>query len=148
MASDSDLVNLYSGRILALAADIPRLGRLEAPTASARRRSPQCGSTVTVDLVVEDGRIADFAQEVRACALGQASAAVLGRAAIGRSRAEIDTARDALQAMLKTGATPPAPPFEDLEVLVPARDFANRHASILLAFEATSDALAEAERAA
>jgi len=148
MASDSDLVNLYSGRILALAADIPRLGRLDAPTASARRRSPQCGSTVTVDLVVEDGRIADFAQEVRACALGQASAAVLGRAAIGRTRAEIDAARDALRAMLTTGATPPSPPFEDLEVLVPARDFANRHASILLAFDAASDALAEAERAA
>jgi NifU-like protein involved in Fe-S cluster formation len=73
---------------------------------------------------------------------------VLGGAAIGRSRAEIDAARDALRAMLKSGATPPAPPFEDLEVLVPARDFANRHASILLAFEATADALAEAERAA
>jgi NifU-like protein involved in Fe-S cluster formation len=148
MASDTDLVKLYSGRILALAADIPRTGRLQAPTATAKRRSPQCGSTVTVDLTVTDGRISDFSQEVRACALGQASAAVLGRAAIGRSRAEIEAARDALAAMLKEDGPPPAAPFADLEALAAAREFANRHPSIMLAFEATADALANAERAA
>jgi len=148
MASETDLVKLYSGRILALAADIPHTGRLAAPTATAKRRSPQCGSTVTVDLEVSDGRIADFAQEVRACALGQASAAVIGRAAIGRSRAEIEAARDALAAMLKDGAPPPAAPFDDLEALLPAREFVNRHPSIMLAFEATAEALADAERAA
>ncbi len=148
MASETDLVNLYSGRILALATDIPHVGRLSAPTSTARKRSPQCGSTVTVDLVLENGRIVDFAQDVRACALGQAAASVLGQAAVGRTRAEIDAARDALHAMLKEGAAPPQAPFDALEALIPARDFANRHASIMLAFDATSDAMAQAEHAA
>ena len=148
MAADTDLVKLYSGRLLALAADIPHTGRLDAPMATARRRSPQCGSAVTVDLAVADGRITDFAQDVRACALGQASAAVLGRTAIGRTRAEIETARDALAAMLTEDGPAPAPPFEGLEALRAARDFGNRHPSILLAWQATCDALAEAERAA
>ena len=148
MASDSDLVKLYSGRILALAADIPRLGRLSAPVATAKRRSPLCGSTVTVDVVTRDGRVADFAQEVRACALGQAAAAILGVGVVGRSRAEIEAARDALRAMLTSGGAAPTGPFADLEVLTPAREFRNRHASILLAFDATCDALAQAEEAA
>ncbi|GAB4382896.1 iron-sulfur cluster assembly scaffold protein [Albidovulum sp.] len=146
--SDSDLIKLYSKRILALAADIPHLGRLPAPTVTVRRRSPLCGSTVTVDLVVEDGRIADFAQEVRACALGQASAALSGRVMIGRSRAEVEKARDELRAMLREGGPPPGPPFSGYEVLEPARDYRNRHASILLALEATAEALAQAEAAA
>ncbi|MEE4119187.1 MAG: iron-sulfur cluster assembly scaffold protein [Paracoccaceae bacterium] len=148
MATETDLVKLYSGRILALAADIPHVGRLDCPMATARRRSPQCGSTVTVDLTVQEGRIADFAQDVRACALGQASASVLGRHAVGCTRPEIEAARDALAAMLKDGAPPPDAPFEALEVLVAARDFANRHPSILLAWDATCEALAEAEKAA
>ncbi len=91
--SDSDLIKLYSGRILALAADIPHLGRLSAPQASARRRSPLCGSTVTADVVVKDGRVAEFAQDVKACALGQASAAVLGQVVIGRTLPELEAAR-------------------------------------------------------
>jgi len=148
MASDSDLVKLYSGRILALAAEIPRLGRLPGPTATAKRRSPLCGSTVTVDVVTDVGQIVDFAQEVRACALGQAAAAVLGRSVIGRRREEVEAARDALQAMLSTGAPAPQGYFAELEVLIPAREFRNRHASIMLAFEATCDALALAEEAA
>ena len=110
--SDSDLVKLYSGRILALAADIPHLGRLPAPTGTARKRSPLCGSTVTVDLVMNAGRVAEFAQDVKACALGQASAAVLGGVILGRSRAELEAARDALRAMLKEGGAVPAAPFE------------------------------------
>ncbi|NCM98355.1 MAG: iron-sulfur cluster assembly scaffold protein, partial [Rhodobacterales bacterium] len=101
--SDGELIKLYSGRILELAADIPHLGRLPAPQGSAKRRSPLCGSTVTVDVVVRGGRVAEFAQDVKACALGQASAAVLGRVAVGRTRAEIEIARDALRAMLKDG---------------------------------------------
>ncbi|TAG30640.1 MAG: iron-sulfur cluster assembly scaffold protein, partial [Rhodobacterales bacterium] len=76
--SDSDLLSLYSGRILALAADIPHHGRLPAPQASAKKRSPLCGSTVTVDVVTQDGRVVEFAQDVKACALGQAAASVLG----------------------------------------------------------------------
>ena len=145
--SDSDLVKLYSGRILALAADIPHLGRLPAPQGTSRKRSPLCGSTVTVDVVLKDGRVAEFAQDVKACALGQASAAVLGGVVLGRSRAELETARDALRAMLKDAGPVPAAPFNGYEVLIPARDYKNRHASILLALDATCDAVAQAEAA-
>mgnify|MGYP001764858527 CR=1 FL=1 len=143
-----DLVKLYSGRILELAADIPHLGHLPAPQGSARRRSPLCGSTVTAEVVMKDGRVAEFAQDVKACALGQAAAAVVGASAIGRSRAEVEAARDALKAMLKEGAPPPTAPFDGFEVLIPARDYKNRHASILLSIEALAEAMAAAETAA
>ena len=146
--SDSDLIKLYSGRILELAADIPHLGRLPHPGGSAKKRSPLCGSTVTADVVVQDGRVAEFAQDVKACALGQASASVLGRVVIGRSRAELEAAREALKAMLKEGGPVPAAPFDGYEVLLPARDYKNRHASILLALEAVTEAMAAAETAA
>jgi NifU-like protein involved in Fe-S cluster formation len=146
--SDSDLIKLYSGRILELAADIPHLGRLTAPQGSAKRRSPLCGSTVTVDLVLHDGRVAEFAQDVKACALGQAAASVMGRALAGRSRAEVEAARDALRAMLKDGGPVPAAPFDGFGVLIPARDYKNRHASILLPIEAAAEAMLAAERAA
>ena len=146
--SETDLIKLYSQRILALTTAIPHTGRLSGPTATARRRSPLCGSTVTVDVVVEDGRIAAYAQDVKACALGQASAAISGAHMIGRSRAEVEKARDELRAMLKEGAPPPSAPFTGYEVLEPARDYRNRHASILLALEATAEALAAAEVAA
>ena len=139
--SDTDLMQLYSRRILALTAAIPHLGRLDAPGGTAMRRSPQCGSSVTTDVTVSNGRISDFAQEVRACALGQASAAVLGGAVIGRSRDEIATARDALAAMLKAAGPVPDAPFDGLEALVPAREFPNRHASIMLAWDATLAAM-------
>ncbi|MFN6977625.1 MAG: iron-sulfur cluster assembly scaffold protein [Gemmobacter sp.] len=145
--SDADLVKLYSGRILALAADIPHLGRLPSPQGSARRRSPLCGSTVTADVVMEGGRVAAFAQDVKACALGQATAAVVGAAIIGRTRAEVEAARDALRAMLTAGGPVPAAPFDGLAVLIPARDFRNRHASIMLPLEAAAEAMAAAETA-
>ena len=147
MSGESDLIKLYSARILDLAADIPHLGRLDAPDASVKRRSPLCGSTVTVDLNVEDGRIADFAQDVKACALGQAAAAVVGVSAIGRTREQIETARDQLKAMLKSGGPVPDAPFDGLDVLLPARDYKNRHASILLSLEATAEAMEKAEQA-
>lgn len=143
--ADSDLIKLYSGRILELAADMPHVGRLEAPSASAKKRAPLCGSTVTVDVVVENGRITDFGQDVKACALGQAAASVVGRNVIGRTRDEIARARDEMVAMLKHGGPAPSAPFGDLEVLRPAREFTNRHASILLSLEATLEAL-EASR--
>ena len=146
--SDSDLIKLYSGRILGLAAEIPHLGRLPAPQGTARRRSPLCGSTVTVDVVVKDGRVADFAQDVKACALGQASAAVLGGAVIGRALPELQAARDSLRSMLKEGGPVPSAPFQAYEVLLPARDYKNRHASILLALEAVCEAMEAAEAAA
>lgn len=143
--SDSDLIKLYSGRILELAADIPHLGRLPAPQASVRKRSPLCGSTVTADVVMEGGRVAEFAQDVKACALGQASAGVLGAVALGRSTAELAAARDALREMLKSGGPVPAAPFDGFQVLLPARDYKNRHASILLALEAITEAAEAAE---
>ena len=145
--SDSDLISLYSGRILELAADIPHTGRLPDPQGSARRRSPVCGSTVTVDMRLKDGRVAEFAQDVKACALGQASASIMGRALQGRSRAEVEAARDALRAMLAQGGPVPAAPFDGYEVLIPARDYRNRHASILLPLEAAAEAIAAAEAA-
>ncbi len=143
--SDSDLVKLYSGRILALAADIPHLGRLPAPTGTSRKRSPLCGSTVTADLVMQGGRVVAFAQDVKACALGQASASVLGGAVLGRSLEELEAARDSLIAMLKDAGPVPAAPFDGYEVLIPARDYKNRHASILLALDAACEAAAQAE---
>lgn len=147
MSNDTDLIKLYSGRILELAAAIPLTERLDAPQATVRKRSPLCGSTVTVDLSLEDGRIAEFGQDVKACALGQASASVVASNIIGRTRAEVETARDQLRAMLKSGGPVPDAPFDGLEVLLPARDYANRHASIMLALDATSQAMADAEKA-
>lgn len=146
--SDTDLIKLYSQRILALAADIPHQGRLESPCGSARKRSPLCGSTVTVDLCLSDGRISDFAQDVKACALGQASASVVGANIIGRTREEVQYARDQLAAMLKEGGPAPDAPFDGLEVLMPARDYKNRHASILLTLDATLEAFEQAASAA
>lgn len=145
--SDSDLIKLYSGKILDLAANIPHLGRLAKAAGSARRRSPLCGSTVTVDVTLRDGKVADFAQDVKACALGQAAASVLGGAVVGRTRAEVEMARDAVAAMLKAGGPTPEAPFHGFEVLLPARDYKNRHPSILLALEATVEAMTAAESA-
>jgi NifU-like protein involved in Fe-S cluster formation len=145
--SDSDLVKLYSGRILELAADIPHLGRLPGAQASVRKRAPLCGSTVTVDLSMQDGKVAAFAQDVKACALGQAAAAVLGHAVLGRTPEDLAQARDALKAMLKDAGPVPPAPFDGFEVLTPARDYKNRHASILLALEAAAEAAAQATAA-
>lgn len=140
---DDDMMKLYSQRILALAADIPHRERLDAPMATMTKRSPLCGSTVTVDLDVENGRITRFGQDVKACALGQASAAVFAQQAIGRSLEEVRRARDQLKTMLKEGGDVPASPFEGYEVLTPARDYRNRHASILLVPDATVAAMEE-----
>lgn len=137
----SDLISLYSARILQLTTQIPHLGRLSHPTGSATKRSQTCGSAVTVDVLVADGRILNFAQEVKACALGQASAAVLGAAVLGRSYAELILARDQLAQMLIGGPAPDAP-FGDYQVLIAARDYKNRHPSILLALDATLAAMA------
>lgn len=147
MSGDNDLIKLYSGRILALAADMPFTDRLPAPDATAKKRSPLCGSTVTVDLVVENGKITQYGQDVKACALGQAAAAVVGGHIIGRSRAEVQAGGDALRDMLQNDGPAPLAPFDDLEVLRPARDYKNRHASILLAFDATLEAMDIAESA-
>lgn len=143
--SDADMMQLYSKRILALAADIPHLGKLENAQGSAMKRSPQCGSTVTAHVRMEDGRIAGFGQEVRACALGQASAGVLGQAVMGASRADVARGAAQLLAMLKESGPVPDAPWQGLEVLMPAQDYPNRHASILLSWQATLDAIDAAE---
>jgi len=146
--ADSDLIDLYSKRILAMASDIPHVGRLEAPMGTARVRSPLCGSVVTADVDVDGGRVTRFAQDVKACALGQAAASVLGHNILGRTRAELTAARAALAEMLKSGGPPPEAPFADLAVLQAARDFTNRHASILLALDAAVAAIDAIPRAA
>jgi NifU-like protein involved in Fe-S cluster formation len=143
---ENDLIKLYSGRILALAADIPHLDRLDQPDATVKKRSPLCGSTVTVDVAMKDGRVSDFGQDVKACALGQAAASVVGDAVIGATRAQVETARDQLKTMLKKDGPAPDAPFDGLEVLIPAREYKNRHASIMLALEATAEAMEQAEQ--
>ncbi len=143
--SDQDLLQLYSTRILALASSIPRVGRLNHPHGAARKRAPLCGSTVGVEVQLEDGRISDFAQDVRACALGQAAASVVGAAVVGLRPDEVRQGRQALWSMLREGAEAPEGPWADFIVLLPARDHPNRHGSILLALDATIEALDQAE---
>ena len=132
--------DLYSARILSLAANMPRAGRLASPDGSAERVAKLCGSRVVVDVVMDGDRVADFAQEVKACALGQAAASVLGAQVVDATLTEIEMARDAFRAMLKSGGPPPTGRFSDLAMLEPVKDYAPRHASTLLAFEATVEA--------
>ena len=141
MAGDTDLIKLYSARILKLAAEIPHLGRLDAPDATVKRRSPLCGSAVTVDVTLRDGRLAELGQDVKACALGQAAAAVAGAAAPGATLEQVRKGRDQLRAMLKSGGPVPDAPFDGFEVLTPAVEYKNRHASILLSMEAITEAM-------
>ncbi|WP_336488872.1 iron-sulfur cluster assembly scaffold protein [Methylobacterium nigriterrae] len=136
------LDDIYNRRILELAADIPRLGRLAAPDASATAHSKLCGSTVTVDLVLApDATVADFAHEVRACALGQASSSLMARHVVGSGAEELREVRRAVRAMLKENGPAPAGRWAELAVLEPVRDFRARHASTLLTFDAVVDAL-------
>ncbi|WP_341365943.1 iron-sulfur cluster assembly scaffold protein [Yoonia sp. BS5-3] len=141
MSAENDMIKLYSGRILALAADMPRTARLYMPTATAKKRAPLCGSTVTVDLTLTDGVVTDYGQDVKACALGQAAAAVVGGAIVGQPIGVIEKGREELSNMLKHGGPVPSAPFEGLAVLEPAKDYKNRHASIMLAFDATLEAI-------
>jgi len=150
-ASDEEhivmLDDIYNKRILELAADIPGLGRLRAPDATARAHSRLCGSTVTVDLCVRDGRVSDFAHDVRACALGQASSSLMARAIIGATPAELVELRETMLRMLKADGPPPRGKWADFAALEPVRDFRARHASTMLTFDAVVDALAQIEAA-
>lgn len=141
MSGETDLIKLYSGRILALAADIPHAERLETAQASVKKRSPLCGSMVTVDLDLKDGVVSAFGQDVKACALGQASASVVGGAIIGTTSEQLFSARDQLRALLKGNGVVPESPFQGFEVFLPASAYKNRHASILLSIEAACEAI-------
>ncbi|MEP6968145.1 MAG: iron-sulfur cluster assembly scaffold protein [Pseudomonadota bacterium] len=132
--------DLYSGQILSLAANLPRAGRLAAPEGSAEKVARLCGSRIVADVVMDGTKVADFAQEVKACALGQAAAAVLGAHVIGADVAEIEMTLEAFRAMLKSGGSPPTGRFSGLSMLQPVKDYPPRHASSLLAFEATAEA--------
>jgi NifU-like protein involved in Fe-S cluster formation len=140
--------DLYSAKILTLAANMPRAGRLPAPDGSAEKIAKLCGSRIVVDVVLEDGVVSDFAQDVKACALGQAAAAVLGANVIGASLEEIEMARDQFRAMLKAGGPSPTGRFADLSMLEPVKDYPPRHASSLLAFEAAVEACRLAQTSA
>lgn len=135
---------LYNQQILRLATSIPHAERLVDPQATSEKRSPVCGSRVTVDVALAGGRVAALGQEVRACALGQASAALMGSHAIGRSPAELAEARDVLAAFLAGERDDPGA-WPGLELFVPARPHKARHASIRLAFEAVAEAAAQAQ---
>ncbi len=139
------LSDIYNRRILELAADIPRLGRLKSPQASAKAHSRLCGSTVVVDLVVEDGRVSDFAHDVKACALGQASSSLMARHVIGATPAELRDLRATMRRMLKENGPPPSGKWAEFAALEPVRDYKPRHASTLLTFDAVADALAQIE---
>ena len=136
------LNDIYNSRILELAGNIPRLGRLPAPDGTATAHSKLCGSTVTVDVSTgPDGAVSDFAHDVKACALGQASSSIMARHVIGSTLTELRDLRDRMRAMLKANGTPPDGRWVDCAVLEPVRDYKARHASTLLTFEAVVEAL-------
>ena len=139
------LNDVYNRRILELAASIPRLGRLSAPDATATAHSKLCGSTVTVDLKLEGDKVIDFAHDVKACALGQASSSIMARNVIGATADELRTLREDVRRMLKESAPPPVSNrWADIAVLEPVREYKARHASTLLTFDAVVSALDQA----
>jgi NifU-like protein involved in Fe-S cluster formation len=141
------LNDVYNKRILELAADIPRQGRLSAPQASATAHSKLCGSTVTVDMSLDGGKVSDFALDVKACALGQASSSIMARNVVGSTPAELRDVRETLRRMLKeNGAPPEQGKWADIAVLEPVREYKARHASTMLTFDAVVKALDEIEQ--
>jgi SUF system NifU family Fe-S assembly protein len=139
------LNEVYNRRILELAGNIPRLGRLADADATATAHSRLCGSTVTVDLKMEGDRVTDFAHEVKACALGQASSSIMARHVIGANAEELRELRETVRRMLKENGAPPTGKWDDIAVLEPVRDYKARHASTLLTFDAVVDAIGQIE---
>ncbi len=139
------LNDVYNAKILDLAGNIPRLGQLEAPDASATAHSKLCGSTVTVDLKMDGPVVADFAHDVKACALGQASSSIMARHVVGAKPAELRELREAVRKMLKENGPPPSGKWADIAVLEPVRDYKARHASTMLTFDAVVSALDQIE---
>ncbi|QFS99412.1 hypothetical protein FIV06_18405 [Labrenzia sp. THAF191b] len=139
------LDDIYNAKILEFAGNIPRIGRLEHPDASAKAHSKLCGSTVIVDLSMKNGVVTDFAHDVKACALGQASSSIMARNIIGARADELREVQRTMRAMLKEGGEAPTGRFEDLKFLEPVREYKARHASTLLTFDAVVDALDQIE---
>ncbi len=137
--------DVYNAKILEFAGNIPRIGRLAHPQASATAHSKLCGSTVIVDLAMNNGIVSDYAHDIKACALGQSSASILASHVIGASAGEVRQARDEMRAMLKENGVPPQGRFEELKFLEPVRDYKARHASTLLAFDAVVDCINQIE---
>jgi NifU-like protein involved in Fe-S cluster formation len=137
--------DVYNTRILELAGNIPRLGRLPAPDATATAHSKLCGSTVTIDLKMDGPIVTDFAHEVKACALGQASSSIMARNIIGADAAELRDLRETVRRMLKEGGKPPGGKWQDIAVLEPVRDYKARHASTMLTFDAVVSAIEQIE---
>ena len=136
---------VYNKRIIELAGNIPRLGRLADADASATAHSKLCGSTVTVDLKMDGDEVTDFAHDVKACALGQASSSIMARNVVGAKADELRALRDAVRRMLKENGMPPDGKWADIAVLEPVRDYKARHASTMLTFDAVVDAINQIE---
>ncbi|MDR3466467.1 MAG: iron-sulfur cluster assembly scaffold protein [Xanthobacteraceae bacterium] len=139
------LNDVYNKKIIELAGNIPRLGRLEAPDASATAHSRLCGSTVKVDLKMDGPLVTDFAHEVKACALGQASSSIMARHVVGSSATELRELRETVRRMLKENGAPPQGKWAEIAVLEPVREYKARHASTLLTFDAVVDAIGQIE---
>ena len=138
--------DVYNAKILGFAGNIGRLGRLDAPDATATAHSKLCGSTVTIDLCMEGDRVVDFAHDVKACALGQASSSIMAAHVVGATASELRAVRETMLRMLKEEGAPPEGRFEDLKYLEPVRDYKARHASTMLTFDAVVDAIDEIEK--
>lgn len=138
--------DIYNAKILGFAGNISRIGRLDAPDASSRQHSKLCGSTVTIDLTMDGDTVTDFAHDVKACALGQASSAIMAEHVVGATAGELRDVRAAMLRMLKENGAPPEGRFADLKYLEPVRDYRARHASTMLTFDAVVDAIDQIER--
>ena len=139
------LDDIYNTKILELAGNIPKIGRLAEPDATAKAHSRLCGSTITVDLKLEGGRVSDFAHDVKACALGQASASIMARNVIGSTPDELRALRETVWRMLKENGAPPDGRWAEVKYLEPVRDHRARHASTMLTFDAVTDAIGQIE---
>jgi NifU-like protein involved in Fe-S cluster formation len=137
--------DVYNAKILGYAGNIPRIGRLAKPDASATAHSKLCGSTVTVDIKMDKDIVIDFAHDVKACALGQAASSIMASHVVGSTSQELRKVREEMRAMLKENAAPPTGRFEELKFLEPVRDFKARHASTMLTFDAVVDAIGQVE---
>jgi NifU-like protein involved in Fe-S cluster formation len=138
--------DVYNAKILGFAGNIERIGRLDRPDATAKAHSKLCGSTVTVDLSMENGIVTDFAHDVKACALGQASSSIMARHVVGATADELRTVRETMLKMLKENGPPPEGRFDDLKYLEPVRDYKARHASTMLTFDAVVDCIDQIEK--